>query len=281
MCGRYGLATPEFSETRFKAAPLPEVQPLLIPRYNIAPTQDILTVAVSKRLDGERALKAMRWGLTPEWALNDTRKPRPINVKTETLLDRPYTRRLLAKRRCLIVGDGFYEWQKVGSSKQPWNIGLRGGELFAFAGVWDATKVEDEWLVSCASLTSSPNELVSLIHNRMPVILAPEHEQAWLSPEAEVADLVPCLAPYPAELMTTYRVPALVNDVKNEVRGLRPAQPSATSESIHEYQRLDRTAEESELAFVRRCQQLLDEGWVVSIVTPTWVRLSRRVVSRT
>jgi putative SOS response-associated peptidase YedK len=220
VCGRYGLGKPEFSETRFKA-PLPDVQPpLLLPRFNIAPTQDILTAATSKRLDGAPALKSMRWGLTPEWALADPRKPRPINVKTETLLDRPYFRRLLERKRCLIPADGFYEWNKRGDGK-PWNIGLAGGEVFAFAGVWDATKNGDDWLVSAAILTCASNPLVGELHDRMPVILRPEDEGTWLADDAAVADLVPLLTPLDAERMDKYPVPPLVGNVANDSPQLR------------------------------------------------------------
>ena len=104
MCGRFGLEHPEFTETRFQAQLLPDVKPeeLLIPRYNIAPTEPVLAVAPSKRLDGQRGIKAMRWGLTPQWALADHSKPRPINIKTEGILDRPVFRRLLAHKRCVI-----------------------------------------------------------------------------------------------------------------------------------------------------------------------------------
>lgn len=223
MCGRFGLAEPEFSETRFDAQPLPEVQPLLLPRFNIAPSQEVLTVARSSRLDGARALKAMVWGLTAEWAVNDRKKPRPINLKAETLLDRPYYERLISKRRCLIPADGFYEWKR--GTKQPWNIGLRGGAMFAFAGVWDACKVANGWLVSCAILTTTPNDLLADIHDRMPVILTRAAEEVWLAEDATAADLLPCLTAHPAEAMERYPVVLLVGDVKHEGPELR--QPAA------------------------------------------------------
>jgi putative SOS response-associated peptidase YedK len=231
MCGRFGLAAPEFSETRFGANRLPEAEPLMLPRFNIAPTQDVLTVAVSKRLDGARALKAMRWGLVADWAVNDRRKPRPINLKVENLLDRPNYRWLLERRRCIIPADGFYEWEHAGgSAKQPWNIGLRDGPLFGFAGVWTATKIDQDWLVSCAILTTTPNELVAKLHDRMPVILAAEDEEVWLAGEASLADLVPCLKTYPAGLMDSFPVSPAVGDVNNEGPGLR--QPAAAQQTL-------------------------------------------------
>ncbi|HEX6512320.1 MAG TPA: SOS response-associated peptidase [Chloroflexota bacterium] len=223
MCGRFGLEQPEFSEVRFKAQPLPETQPLLIARYNIAPTQDVLTVACSKRLHGERALKSMRWGLTASWALGDPSKPKPINIKSEGILDRPQYRHLLSRKRCLIAADGFYEWRRMGGrAKQPYWISLRNGPLFAFAGIWDACKVGDEWLVSCAILTTTPNALVADLHDRMPVILQPEDEALWLDPElTDPGELLPLLQPLPKERMAIFPVSPLVNDVRNEGPELR------------------------------------------------------------
>ena len=199
---------------------MPDVDPqtVLIPRFNIAPTQDVLTVAPSKRLGGRLGLKSMRWGLTAQWALTDRSKPRPINIKSEGILDRPAYRRLLALKRCIIVGEGFYEWRKQqGQSKQPYWIGLRNSEMFGFAGLWDAVKNGDDWLVSCAILTTSPNPLVATLHDRQPVILTPEQEELWLSADAtDAGELLPLLAPLPETLMTMYPVPTLVNDVNNE-----------------------------------------------------------------
>jgi putative SOS response-associated peptidase YedK len=225
VCGRFGLEHPEWSETRFHAQMLPGIEPetVLIPRFNIAPTQDVLAVASSKRLNGERGLKSMRWGLTAQWALQDRSKPRPINIKTEGILDRPVYRRLLGLKRCLIVAEGFYEWRKQpGQSKQPFWIGLRTGEMFGFAGLWDAVKDGDDWLVTCAILTTSPNPLVATLHDRQPVILTPEQEELWLSADAtDASELLPLLSPLSESSMDMYPVPTLVNDVKNEGPDLR------------------------------------------------------------
>ncbi|HLG72264.1 MAG TPA: SOS response-associated peptidase [Chloroflexota bacterium] len=233
MCGRFGLGTPEFSETRFGARALPELQPeLLIPRFNIAPTQPVLTVVCSKRLDGARGLKGMTWGLTPLWAANDRSKPRPINIQSETLPDRPAYRRLLERKRCLIPSDGFYEWKRNGSARQPYHIGLADGAIFAFAGVWDAVKMGPEWLVSCAILTTRPNDLVSDLHNRQPVILRPQDEELWLSDCADARELTPLLEPLPAEEMTIYAVVPLVNNVANEGPELRQPAEAAPSQPV-------------------------------------------------
>lgn len=225
MCGRYGLEHPERSETRFAAQVLPDIhsETVLIPRFNIAPSQDVLAVAPSKRLDGRRGLKSMRWGLTARWALADRSKPRPINIKSEGILDRPAYRRLLANKRCVIPADNFFEWsQRPGQPKQPYSIELQSGDMFGFAGLWDAVKDGDDWLVTCAILTTSPNALVATLHDRQPVILTPEQEALWLEPDVtEPGEFLSVLTPLSETLMTMYPVPTLVNNVKNEGPELR------------------------------------------------------------
>lgn len=222
MCGRYGLSRADSVPDRFEAHHRLDVQPELFePRYNVAPTQDVVTVGYSKRV-GARAVKAMRWGLVSSWALGDSRKPRPINITSESLLDRPAYRRLLAEKRCVIPADGFYEWQRRGSGRQPYSIELGAGQLFGFAGIWEACKTAGGWLVSCAILTVVPNQLVSQLHDRMPVILEPDDEELWLDQSVtDTAALVPLLRPLPAEAMRVYPVPPLVNDVRNEGPELR------------------------------------------------------------
>jgi len=227
VCGRFGLETPEFSETRFSARVLPgfEDPELFKPRYNIAPSQDVLAVAIGK--EGDRVIRPMRWGLVSSWSVSDPSKPRPINLKSETLLERSAYRSLLAKRRCIIPSSWFYEWQARGSQpKQPYAIGRRDWALFGFAGLWDACKIDDEWLISCTILTTAPNDLIAPIHNRMPVILQPEHEALWLASDAGEVALMGCLAALPVELMTAEPVSSLVNDVKNDGPELRQAASS-------------------------------------------------------
>ncbi|MBV8083432.1 MAG: SOS response-associated peptidase [Chloroflexi bacterium] len=227
MCGRFGYDHVELVETRFQAELLPDVKPeVLTPRFNIAPTQDVLAVATSKRLGGRRGVKAMRWGLTQEWAVKDRSKPRPINVKTEGILDRPNYRRLLSLKRCVIPADGFYEWRRLGGkATQPYSIGLRDGAQFGFAGIWDAVRTgpgNDDWLVSCAILTCAPNPLVAQLHDRMPVILPPDEEDAWLDDAlTDFADLAPLLVALPEQVMAMYPVLNLVNNVDNEGAALR------------------------------------------------------------
>jgi len=223
MCGRYGLGNPEFSETRFQAARLPEfdVPELYQPRFNITPSEEVLTVAFSRHI-GQRVLKPMVWSLTAQWALHDTSKPRPTIIKTETIIDRPAYRRLLTGKRCVIPAQHFYEWQRVNTrKKQPWAIALKGDELFGFAGIWEACKVADGWLTTCAILTTHPNGMVGEIHDRMPVILRPADEATWLDPDVtNPTSLMPLFEPLPDEAIEMYPVSMFVNDGRNEGPGL-------------------------------------------------------------
>lgn len=203
LCGRFNLTSPKDIEERFGFMDWHERRPE--PRFNIAPTQEILTIV--QRADGARAVQTAKWGLVPFW-MRDTRsqKPRPqINARAETARTSPMFR---GAERCLIPANGFYEWR----AKAPMHIGLRDGGLFAFAGLWLAGKHDGP--PTATILTCPPNELVATIHNRMPVILRPEDEATWLDPSAR--DPWSLLAPLPAELMRAYAVVPLVNKADNE-----------------------------------------------------------------
>ena len=172
------------------------------PRFNIAPTQEILTIV--QRDDGGRAVQAATWGLVPFWMRD---KPKPvINSRAETVGKSPMFR---GTSRCLIPANGFYEWL---DKQTPMHIGLKDGGLFAFAGLWLPGKRDG--LPTATILTTQPNELVTTIHNRMPVILRAEDEAAWLDPAT--ADPLSLLRPFPAELMRAYAVRPLVNSANNE-----------------------------------------------------------------
>jgi putative SOS response-associated peptidase YedK len=199
VCGRFNLTRARDIEKRFGFMDWHERR--IEPRFNIAPTQEILTVAV--RDDGTRAVMPMTWGLVPFWMRS---APRPqINARVESARTSPMFR---GAARCLIPATGFYEWR----NKAPMHIGLASGELFAFAGLW--VKGPREGLPSATILTCAPNSLVESIHNRMPVILRPEDEAVWLDPAAD--DPWSVARPYPAELMRAYAVAPLVNNVAND-----------------------------------------------------------------
>ena len=211
MCGRFTLhhSTEEIEE-RFGAEVVAEIA---LPRYNVAPTQDVLVVTQN----GSRHLSAYHWGLIPSWAKDAAIGNKMINARAETLAEKPSFRTALSRRRCLIPADGFYEWQAapagVKSPKTPMHIRRQDGGLFAFAGLWDEWHTPDgSPLRSCTIITTAPNVVTAPIHDRMPVILRPEDEAVWLDHALTSGpDLLPLLVPYPAEWMEAYAVSRQVN----------------------------------------------------------------------
>ena len=212
MCGRYSLAADlEDIQRRFE---LFDSELTYSPRYNIAPTQLVLAVM---NLNGRQG-SYMRWGLIPSWAKSASVGNRLINARAETVAERPSFRTALARRRCLVIADGFYEWQRVGNARRPMRVTMKSGEPFAFAGLWDSWRDPAGDIVrSCTIITTEPNELLRPIHNRMPVVLPKELESFWL--DDEVQDpfaLGEILSPYPAQAMQAYEVSSLVNRPSNE-----------------------------------------------------------------
>lgn len=183
--------------------------------YNIAPTQHVLTVRPE---NGRNIAENMRWGLIPSWAKDMSIGNRAINARAETLAERPMFRTALRRRRCLIVADGFYEWTGTRKARQPMRILLKTGEPFAFAGLWESwTSPEGGMIHSCTIITTTPNDVMRPIHDRMPVILRREEEAAWLDHTNEdAAALHSLLAPYPPDMMDAYPVSTLVNSPAND-----------------------------------------------------------------
>src|SRR5918992_842703 len=216
MCGRHTLTTPvgklaeEFEITR----PLPEVPA----RYNVAPTQEVAAVLAE---DDERHLEMLRWGLIPSWADDPGIGSRMINARSETAAEKPSFRKAFKERRCLIPADGFYEWQKTNGGKQPYHLKMRDGRLFAFAGLWESWKGDEEGEIrSCTILTTDANDLVGEVHHRMPVILPPETYDLWLDPAVgEAEQLLFLLVPYPAQDMEVYPVSRRGNNTSNDEPG--------------------------------------------------------------
>jgi putative SOS response-associated peptidase YedK len=207
MCGRFTL-TDNISEVA-KAFNVPVPPSLQIaPRYNIAPTQNVVAILPNETLD------VLRWGLVPAWAKDESIGSKMINARAETLAEKPSFKRLLNSKRCLVVADGFYEWKKEAGGKTPMYITLKNKELFAFAGLWDSWRSpEGEQIRTCTLITTQPNDLVVSIHNRMPVILSAEARKEWLDPSLHDEHLLlPLLAPYPAEQMSARAVSRLVNN---------------------------------------------------------------------
>lgn len=210
MCGRFSLASDlEDLQELLPGVTLPET---LLPRYNIAPTQEVAVVANH----ADRKLEFFRWGLIPSWAKDPQIGAQMINARAESLAQKPAFRIAYRRRRCLVLADGFYEWRREEgtSRKTPLYIRLRSGKPFAFAGLWEVWQPADEApILSCTIITTVPNALIEPIHNRMPVILAPEAYAHWLAPEERTpAELEGWLRPYPAEEMEAYAVSTLVNN---------------------------------------------------------------------
>ncbi len=210
MCGRFTLHhTADEIAARFDA----EVLPLLEPRYNIAPSQPVTVVTQN----GARHLAQFQWGLIPSWAKDPKIGGRMINARAETLAEKPSYRTALTRRRCLIPADGFYEWREADNPSEggrtPMFFHRADDALFAFAGLWDEWRAPDgSPLRSCTIITGTPNPLVAPIHDRMPIILRPENEGAWLDPGLRDPDaLTALLAPYPAGVMQVYAVSRQVN----------------------------------------------------------------------
>ncbi len=211
MCGRYSLIADIGAlqeRFAFNGSELTHA-----PRYNIAPTQMALTVTNGSGRRGSY----MRWGLIPSWAKSASVGSRMINARAETIAERPSFRTAFQRRRCLVLADGFYEWQRKGSSKRPMRIVMASRGPFAFAGLWDAWRNPNGEVVrSCTIITTGANDLLSPIHDRMPVILPREMESLWLDEDTEdLAALAKMLIPYSAVAMQAYEVSSSVNSPRN------------------------------------------------------------------
>ena len=234
MCGRYELHThPAAIALAFGLAHPPDVHA----RYNIAPMTDVPIVRVNA--EGRRELVRMRWGLVPRWAKDPSIGARMINARGETLADKPSFRMAYRRHRCLLPTDGFYEWQAARSGeharKQPLHIGMKDGSVFAFGGLYERwLSTENEVLDTCTIVTTTANSLLQAVHDRMPMIVAPEHYARWLDPaNADIADLI---VPYPSAAMAYYPVSPRVNNVRHDDASLieRTGPMAADDEVEHE-----------------------------------------------
>jgi putative SOS response-associated peptidase YedK len=218
MCGRYSFAIEdalilERFGVRVRTA-------IYITRYNCSPTQNLAVISN----DAPDTMKFFRWGLIPSWAKEPSIGSKLINARSETLVDKPSFKNAFRTRRCLVPATGFFEWQRNGknvagnpSAPTPWNIRMKNGDAFCFAGLWDKwVSGNGEIIYSFTIITTSPNQLVGQIHDRMPVILLRADEQRWISPQPDPS-LVELLKPYPAGLMEAWPVSQLVNSPKNDV----------------------------------------------------------------
>lgn len=207
MCGRFTI-TLDPADLQEELG-LEDFPADFIPRYNVAPTQP---VAVARDAT-KPAVEWMRWGLIPFWAKDPSIGVKMINARAETLQEKPSFREAFNRRRCLILADGFYEWQKAGGKGPsiPYYFHLAKSKPFFFAGLWDTWKDgEGQPLNSCTIITCTANELVGTIHERMPVIFDVPKAWNWLKPASPI-DLQQMLQPYPPNQMVGYIVSTRVN----------------------------------------------------------------------
>ena len=215
MCGRYTLAAPSDLISDFFEI---EIAEELVPRYNIAPTQEA-PVAFWPEVGSARVIEQLRWGLIPFWAKDRSIGDRMINARSETVAEKPAYRASFKRRRCLVVADGFYEWKPTGGPKQPYYFHLEAGGPFAIAGLWDSwDKDEDSGPTRTFTiLTTGPNDVVKPVHHRMPVILEPEDFEVWLDPGNQDTTLLAAMLG-PAEQVRLQAVPVstYVNNPANQ-----------------------------------------------------------------
>src|ERR1051325_532958 len=214
MCGRFRLGKGrEALKKHFGADTDVEWEP----RYNIAPGQDVAAIRQDPKKPVRR-LGMMRWGLIPNWADDANVGYKMINARSESAATLPAFRDALKYRRCLVAADGFYEWKTLGKVKQPYCFALADDGIFAFAGLWDEWKSpEGKVIETCSVLTTTPNELVRDVHDRMPVILAPDSYDLWLDPGfSRPEGIGELLRPISGSAMKKYAVSPRVNNLKNE-----------------------------------------------------------------
>ncbi len=214
MCGRFAFYSPHEAVVRLFGVPgAPQVEP----RYNIAPTQFIAAVRADQA--GDRSLAMLYWGLVPSWAREKSIGARMINARAETLGDKPSFRSAYKRRRCLVLADGWYEWQRSGAVKQPFYIGFANREPFGMAGLWESWRdpASGEPLESCCIVTVPATAELEHVHHRMPVIIAEAQRDEWLQ-SSDGAAGVPgnLLVPWARGGLEVRPVSRRVNDARNQ-----------------------------------------------------------------
>lgn len=226
MCGRFARRSTQEVLADWFGVEL-EDMPWFAPSYNVAP-QSTQPVVRLNHDTGKPEFALMRWGLVPYWAKDPKIRYTTINARAEEVEKKPHYRDAVKKRRCLVPADAFYEWQKLGGkTKKPFAFGLKSGEPYAFAALWERWKPkEGEPLETFTILTTDPNELAEAVHDRMPVILEPRDYERWMEPGDPVRPPVDLLRPFPAEKMRSWPVNERVGNIKNdEADLLKPCEP--------------------------------------------------------
>ncbi len=219
MCGRFTLKSPPKSVadlfTTLQKTLAFDAPESIATSYNVAPTQNVLTAR--QRKPGELEFAELRWGLVPFWAKDLKIGSRMLNARGETVATKPSFRSAFKKKRCLVVADGFYEWQKLDDgSKQPFYITMKHGGPFCFAGLWETWGKDEEYTETCTVITTEANEIMQPLHDRMPVILEEEQYEMWLDPEfQDTQALEGQLKQYSSDQMLTTPVSTFVNKVAN------------------------------------------------------------------
>lgn len=212
MCGRFSLRV-EMDEL-LSYYGLIQGSFTFEPRYNIAPGQSITALIGTN--DG-RKLGPLKWGLVPSWATDERIGYKMINARAETLAEKPAFRQSFSSKRCIIPADGYYDWKK--DTKQPYRITMQDESLFSFAALYDSWVAPDgNKLHTCTIITTESNDMMSTIHDRMPVILPQEHHDTWLDRSiTDTSLLQQLLIPFPSEQMNAYEVSPIVGNVNNDV----------------------------------------------------------------
>ncbi|MBU0707228.1 SOS response-associated peptidase [Patescibacteria group bacterium] len=213
MCGRFTIISEDKElEKRFGAT----ISTPITKHYNAAPSQQLPLITNDK----PKNIQLGKWGIKPVW-LKNNKGTGFINARAETLIEKPSFKNAFLNRRCLVLSDSFFEWDRLGGTKKPFRILLKNEQPFAFAGIWEMTKTKDGLFVpSFSIITTSPNSLISKIHHRMPVILHQDDEQEWLKKEIDITKSLDLLQPYPTEEMNMYEVSSKVNSYANDVAGV-------------------------------------------------------------
>jgi putative SOS response-associated peptidase YedK len=219
MCGRFGLAAkPEDIAAKLEVSP--DDLNYAGPRFNIAPSTNCIVIRHDARR--RRRPHAIKWGLIPSWAKDAGIGAKLTNARSETVSDKPSFRDAFARRRCLILTDGFYEWRRDEEGKTPFHIGMRDNSVFAFGGLWERWREPSGTMLdSFAILTTTPNAVMRPIHHRMPVIIAPEHYDHWLDRQSPPETLRPLLRPCNDGWLTRWEVSTLVNHTRNDTEACR------------------------------------------------------------
>ena len=228
MCGRYAVTTaPEAMRALFRYLE----QPNFPPRHNVAPTQP---VAIVRMAEGRREFALVRWGLIPGWVKDPRGFSLLINARGELALDKPAFRNAMKRRRCLFPADGFYEWKRDGNRKQPYFVRLKSGQPMAFAGLWETwSGPNGEELETAAIVTTTASRSIAHIHDRMPVIVAPEAFDFWLDPNVDARTAAAVITPAPDAALEAYEVSSAVNRTANNspdlLEPLREPEPVETT----------------------------------------------------